>query len=145
MKHRYKSQLRTTFCNTWGGGCRHSSVDSSEPSILPPQARVPSTPSRYAFINLYLNCVMWKRRKINWKRGQDWPIKNCNAFSREETFVHFTRLVRDQNVRLNCVSFFERKFENNFSQSAIVASSRGRFRFLQFSLSPSLTDLSRAK
>ena len=26
-------------------GCRHNSVDSSAPSILPPQVRVPSTPS----------------------------------------------------------------------------------------------------
>ena len=26
-------------------GCRHSSVDSSEPTILPPQVQVPSTPS----------------------------------------------------------------------------------------------------
>ena len=29
---------------------RHSSVDSSATSILPPQVRVPSTPSRYAFL-----------------------------------------------------------------------------------------------
>ena len=34
--------------------CRHSSVDSSVPSILPPRVRVPSTPSML-FFNLYLS------------------------------------------------------------------------------------------
>ena len=45
--------------------CCHSSVDLSTPSILLPRVRVPSTPS--VFINLYLICVVWKRRK----RDQD--------------------------------------------------------------------------
>ena len=31
--------------STEENGCRHSSVDSSAPSILPPQVQVPSTPS----------------------------------------------------------------------------------------------------
>ena len=38
-------------------GCRHSSVDSSTPSILPPRVRVPSTPSMLLSINiLFVSC-----------------------------------------------------------------------------------------
>ena len=41
-------------------GCRHSSVDSSAPTILPPQVWVPSTPSTlFSFIIF----VMWKKQK----------------------------------------------------------------------------------
>ena len=35
-------------------GCRHSSVDSSAPSILPPLVWVPSTPSLHLSINIWL-------------------------------------------------------------------------------------------
>ena len=49
-------------------GCRHSSVDSSVPNILPPRVRVPSTPSMLlSFIVLCYICHL-KRTKINKKR-----------------------------------------------------------------------------
>ena len=54
-------------------GCRHSSVDSSAPSILPPRVRVPSTPSMLFLI--YICHLNWnvKGTKINKKRP-GWPI-----------------------------------------------------------------------
>ena len=49
-------------------GCRHSSVDSSAPSILLPRVRVPSTPSM--LFSIYICHLNWnvKRMKINKKR-----------------------------------------------------------------------------
>ena len=50
-------------------GCRHSSVDSSAPSILPPWVRVPSTPSML-FFNVYSSnfiFVNWIRMRKEWK------------------------------------------------------------------------------
>ena len=48
-------------------GCRHSSVDSSAPSIMPPRVRLPSTPSMLlSFIVkfvLYLSLCCEKERK----------------------------------------------------------------------------------
>ena len=38
-------------------GCRHSSVESSAPTILPPRVRVPSMPSTlFHLFVLYLSC-----------------------------------------------------------------------------------------
>ena len=55
-------------------GCRHSSVDSFAPTILPPRVWVPSTPSMLlSFIVkfvLYLSC---EKNKIKQKRGRVWP------------------------------------------------------------------------
>ena len=49
-------------------GCRHSSVDSSAPSIRLPRVRVPSTPSM--LFSIYICHLNWnvKRTKINKKR-----------------------------------------------------------------------------
>ena len=73
-------------------GCRHSSVDLSALSILPPQLRLPSTPATLlSFIVdfvLYLSLKCDKRTKINKKRPGFgtffekilhiiWPIKVC--------------------------------------------------------------------
>ena len=52
--------------------CRHSSVDLSAPTILPPRVRVPSTQSTF-FTVKYCHCVE-KRTEINKKRGRVWPI-----------------------------------------------------------------------
>ena len=52
-------------------GCSRSSLDSAAPSILPAQVQTPKH-TIYAFIKLYLNCDMQKRRKYT-KRGRDWP------------------------------------------------------------------------
>ena len=53
-------------------GCRHSSVDSSALSILPPQVRLPSTPSTLlSFIVkfvLFLSLQCEKRTKVTKKR-----------------------------------------------------------------------------
>ena len=41
------------------GGCRHSSVDSPAPTIMPPRVRVPSTPSMllsFIVFVVYLSC-----------------------------------------------------------------------------------------
>ena len=40
-------------------------------SILPPQVSSPKH-TIFAFINLYLNCVIWRRLKYT-KRGRDYP------------------------------------------------------------------------
>ena len=56
-------------------GCRHSSVDSSVPTILPPRVWVPSH-TIYTFIIHSQICTLYchvKRMKIN-NRGRVWPI-----------------------------------------------------------------------
>ena len=54
-------------------GCRHSSVDSSALSILPPQVRLPSPPSTLLSFTvkfvLYFSLQCEKRTKINKKEG----------------------------------------------------------------------------
>ena len=61
----------------WPKGCRHSLVDLSATSILPPQVQLPSTPSMLlSFIIifvLYLSLQCETRTKIN-KRGWVWAI-----------------------------------------------------------------------
>ena len=58
-------------------GCRHSSVDSSAPSIMPPRVRLPSTPSMLlSFIVkfvLYLS-LLCEKNENKPKRGRVWPI-----------------------------------------------------------------------
>ena len=59
--------------------CRHSSVDSSVPSILPPQVRVLSTTSMlfsiYIVQTVYLSIEFeCEKNKNKQKRGRDWPI-----------------------------------------------------------------------
>ena len=58
-------------------GCRHSSVDSSAATILPPWVRVPSTSSTIlSFIVkfvLYLSC---EKNENKQKYGRVWPFKN---------------------------------------------------------------------
>ena len=63
-------------------GCRHSSVDSSASSILPPRVRVPSTQS--ILLHLYSsNCMFVTCIGIWTKRYRDWPIfkikNHCSA------------------------------------------------------------------
>ena len=41
----YSKIFKRSECLKQAMGCRHGSVDSSVPSILPPRVRVPSTPS----------------------------------------------------------------------------------------------------
>ena len=48
-------------------GCRHSSVDLSAPSFLPPCVRIPSTLYQFKLWH-------YEKTKINRKRGRDWPI-----------------------------------------------------------------------
>ena len=48
-------------------GCRHSSVDSSAPSILLPRVQVPSTPSM--FLSIYIDLCHEEKTKINKKAG----------------------------------------------------------------------------
>ena len=71
-------------------GCRHSSVDSSAPSILPPRVRLPSMPSTLFSIIvkfvLYLSMQCEKRTKINRKEAGFGPffliqksLINCNV------------------------------------------------------------------
>ena len=61
-----------------GGGCRHSSVDPSAPTILPPQVQIPSKPSKLLFhlqSNLCYNChCIVKRTKINEKEAGFGPF-----------------------------------------------------------------------
>ena len=50
-------------------GCCHSSVDSSVPTILPPQVRVPSTPSTLlSFIVKLVPYLSREKNEINKKR-----------------------------------------------------------------------------
>ena len=53
-------------------GCRHSSVDSSAPTILPPQVCVPSTPSTllpFIVFVLYLSCEKKENKQKEARRG----------------------------------------------------------------------------
>ena len=58
-------------------GCRHSSVGSSVPSILPPRVQLPSTPSLLLssivkfVLYLSLHC---EKNENKQKRGRVWPI-----------------------------------------------------------------------
>ena len=48
-----------TMLNKYFLGCRHSSVDLSAPTILPPRVQIPSTPSMllsFIVFVLYLSC-----------------------------------------------------------------------------------------
>ena len=56
------------------GGCRHSSVDSSAPSILPPPGQVPNAPS--TLLSIYVDLCHVETTKISQKRCRDWPIFN---------------------------------------------------------------------
>ena len=47
-------------------GCRHSSVDLSVPTILPPRDRVPSTPSAL-FLKRQIYFIYFKKTKM-WAR-----------------------------------------------------------------------------
>ena len=51
--------------------CRHSSVDLSEPTILLPRARFPSTPSMLfsSIVKFVLQVFVVKRTKLNKKRS----------------------------------------------------------------------------
>ena len=55
-----ESMVKCFQTNIWLKGCRHSSVDESVPTILPPRVRVPSTPSMLLSFGvkfvLYLSC-----------------------------------------------------------------------------------------
>ena len=65
-------------------GCCHSSVDSSVPTILPPQVRVPSTPSTLlSFIVKLVPYLSREKNEINNKRpGLAHFLKNnCSAQS----------------------------------------------------------------
>ena len=64
-------------------GCRNSSVDSSAPSILLPQVRVPSKPSTlfsiYIVQTVYLPIEFECEKNENkHRRGRDWPFFKKN-------------------------------------------------------------------
>ena len=61
-------------------GCRHSSVDLSASTILPPQVRVPSTLSM--FLSFKIQFVMWKERKLRKKR----PV-SAHFLKKKQSFV----------------------------------------------------------
>ena len=52
-------------------GCRHSLLDSSVPSILPPWVWVPNTQS--VLLSIYIDLCHVEKTNIN-KRARDWPI-----------------------------------------------------------------------
>ena len=77
-----------THTNSFGVGCRHCSVDSSVPSILPPRVRLPSMPSTLfsIIVKFVLYLSMWceKRTKINKKEAGFGPFLK-NSFGDVET------------------------------------------------------------
>ena len=58
-------------------GCCHSSVDSSAPTILPPQVRVPSTPSMLFHLQYLCYICNVKRTKIKQKQAGFGPLKTA--------------------------------------------------------------------
>ena len=57
-------------------GCRHSSVESSAPTILPPRVRVPSMPSTlFHLFVLYLSC---EKNENKQKEAGFGPFKKKN-------------------------------------------------------------------
>ena len=67
------SSAMVTIIFTLELGWGHSSVDSSEPSILPPRVQIPSTP---ALLSIYIWIVSCGKDKNKPKRDRDRPIKN---------------------------------------------------------------------
>ena len=67
-------------------GCRHSSVDSSAPTILPPWVRVPSTPSFIVFV-LYFLCE--KNEKEQKEAGLGPFLKNKTSTSVSKSSCNF--------------------------------------------------------
>ena len=61
-------------------GCRHSSVDSSVPTILPPWVQVPSTPCTLLFV-LYLSC---EKNENKQKKDPVWPIFLTTCFKKRQ-------------------------------------------------------------
>ena len=71
--HLPKSRTITAY-NYMTLGSRHSSVDSSVSAILPPQVRVPCTPSMLLSLIefvLYLSC---EKNENKQKGGRVWPL-----------------------------------------------------------------------
>ena len=77
MLRRQPDTSWTNFCHNYSFGCRHSSVDSSALSIMPPRVQLPSTPSMLlSFIVkfvLYLS-LRCEKNENKPKRGRVWPI-----------------------------------------------------------------------
>ena len=61
--------------------CRHSSVDSSAPTILPPQVRVPSTPSMLFSLIVFVLSLSCEKNKNKLKEAGFGPFlkKTSNA------------------------------------------------------------------
>ena len=70
-------------------GCRHSSVEQSAPTILPPRVRIPSKPSKLLFhlqsnLCYICHCIV-KRTKINKKRPGLAHLKKMQLIIKENT------------------------------------------------------------
>ena len=58
--------------------CRHSSMDLSAPTILPPWVRVPSTPSTLLSIIVFVQCLSCEKNKNKQKEAGFGTFKKHN-------------------------------------------------------------------
>ena len=85
-------------------GCRHSSVDSSAPTILQSRVWVPS-----ALLCFYNQIVMCKERNKQ-KRGRVWPIKKLwcfQEFPKRQNFLNglITYTYSQKTVRKTLIKY----------------------------------------
>ena len=66
------SKMDNFVINSIARKTNHSSVDSSSPSILQHQVRIPSTPSM--LLSIYIWIISCGEDENKQKRGRDWPI-----------------------------------------------------------------------
>ena len=71
-------------------GCRHGSVDSSEPSHLLPWVRFQSTPT--IILSIYIWIVSCGKDENKPKRDRDWPIFKKNFSSRGAAMAQWIRM-----------------------------------------------------
>ena len=84
----FENAINVQDSNTteYSKGCRYSSVDSSAPSILPPQVWVPSTPSTLS--SIYIAQIVYLSFELECEKNQNKqkeagisPLKNFYLFS----------------------------------------------------------------
>ena len=91
----------------WGGGCRHSTVDLSVPSILLPPVRVSSTPSM--LLSIYIWIMSCGKNKNKQKEVGIGPFKNVGHSRLLFLYFHAFNINYSQIcARLSCLCIVKR-------------------------------------
>ena len=78
-------------------GCRHSSVDSSAPTILPPWVHIPSTPSTL-FIVKFVLYLCWEKDENKQKEAGFGPFFKKTVTQLQENFCKILKLLDAKKV-----------------------------------------------